>query len=208
MTGGAPQVTQLWLVRHAPVEGEEGRIYGRRDVAASIPPGAAMKECAARLPRGGVWVTSPLRRARDTLDAILAAGGETDVTPLVEPGLAEQDFGAWEGQPAAEVWGGLARELQDDPAAITPPDGESFHDVMRRVDATIDGLIQAHRGATIVAVAHSGAIRAALAKALTLAPEAALRLSIDALSLSRCDHFPDSGGWRVQFINRPGRPEP
>ncbi len=60
----------------------------------------------------------------------------------------------------------------------------------------------------MVSVAHAGTIRATLATALALTPGAALRLVVDVLSISRCDHFPDSGAWRVQFVNRPDCPAP
>ncbi len=206
MTGDASACTELWLVRHAPVEDGGGLIYGRRDVAAKIPGPEVIDGLVRQLPHDAVWVSSPLRRAVQTLDAMLAARGGDGITPVIEPGLAEQDFGAWEGQPADRIWGGLARELRDDPASITPPGGESFHQLHLRVAEAIDRLTLAHRGARIVIVAHAGTIRATLSTALALAPGAALGLVVDILSISRCDHFPDSGAWRVQFVNRPGCP--
>ncbi len=211
MTGDVEKVTGLWLVRHAPVADGNQFIHGRSDVAASIPDPGAIDALVRQLPQDAVWIASPLRRAADTLAAMLAvrAGDGADgIAPLIEPDLAEQDFGAWEGRPAAEVWGGLARELHDDPAAIAPPGGESFEQVCGRVAIAVDRLLQAHRGASMVIVAHAGTIRAALAMALGLTPKAALRLVVDTLSISRCDHFPDSAAWRVQFVNRPGCPAP
>lgn len=207
MTGDAAACTELWLVRHAPVEGGGGLIYGRRDVAARIPGREVMDALVRQLPQEAIWVSSPLRRAVQTLDAMRAARGGDGMKPVIEPGLAEQDFGAWEGQPADRVWGGLARELRDKPASITPPGGESFGQLQLRVAEAIDRLTLAHRGASIVIVAHAGSIRATLACALALEPDTALRLSVDTLSISRCDHFPDSGAWRVQFVNRSGCPD-
>ena len=49
-------------------------------------------------------------------------------------------------------------------------------------------------------VVHSGTVRAALAIALDLAPEPALRFVIDPLSLTRIDRVADS--WRVVGVNR------
>jgi alpha-ribazole phosphatase len=46
---------------------------------------------------------------------------------------------------------------------------------------------------------HSGTIRAALAIALDLAPEGALRFVIDPLSLTRIDRL--DNGWRVGVVN-------
>ncbi len=62
-----------------------------------------------------------------------------------------------------------------------------------------DGLAMLPPG-DVVVVAHSGTIRAALAIALALAPEHALRFAIDPLSLTRIDRLPN--GWRVVCVNR------
>ena len=51
-----------------------------------------------------------------------------------------------------------------------------------------------------------GTIRAALALALQLAPEAALAISIDNLSLTRIEYFPGAQvahPWRVTLVNQP-----
>lgn len=200
-------MTGLWLVRHAPVANPERLIYGSSDVAAEMPAPEAIGAVARMLPDDAVWITSPLRRAADTMAALRAASGGGGDT-LVEPGLAEQDFGDWEGKPSADIWGAVAQELRDDPASIVPPNGESFHQLCRRAGEALERLMRAHAGSNIIVVAHSGAIRAALARALDLTPNAALRIAVDVLSVSRCDHFPDSGAWRVQFINRVAQVKP
>jgi alpha-ribazole phosphatase len=51
----------------------------------------------------------------------------------------------------------------------------------------------------VVLVVHSGTIRAALAIALDLAPEQALRFAMEPLSLTRIDRV--AGGWRVVGVN-------
>jgi alpha-ribazole phosphatase len=48
-------------------------------------------------------------------------------------------------------------------------------------------------------VVHSGTIRAALAIALGLEPEQALRFTVEPLSLTRIDRV--AGGWRVVGVN-------
>jgi alpha-ribazole phosphatase len=50
-----------------------------------------------------------------------------------------------------------------------------------------------------VIVAHSGTVRAALAIALGIAPDGALRFKIDPLSLTRIDRL--ETGWRVVCVN-------
>ena len=60
-----------------------------------------------------------------------------------------------------------------------------------------------------MAVTHGGVIRAALALALDLSAETALRFSIDNLSITRVDHIDTGVGtplWRVIAINRTHAP--
>ena len=76
-----------------------------------------------------------------------------------------------------------------------PPGGESFVDQIARVRAALAEL----PAGDVVLVVHSGTIRAALAIALDLAPEPALRFVIDTLSLTRIDRIADS--WRVVAVN-------
>ena len=70
--------------------------------------------------------------------------------------------------------------------------------------AVIARLTEAHAGRDIVAVAHGGSIRAALALALDLDPDLALGFATENLSTTRIDHVdgPGLGGtWRVGFVN-------
>jgi alpha-ribazole phosphatase len=66
---------------------------------------------------------------------------------------------------------------------------------------TVAGLATLPAG-DVVLVVHSGTIRAALAIALDLAPDAALRFVIDPLSLTRIDRL--TNGWRVVAVNKLG----
>jgi alpha-ribazole phosphatase len=61
-----------------------------------------------------------------------------------------------------------------------------------------DALLALQAGDAVLVV-HSGTVRAALAVALGIAPESALRFVIDPLSLTRIDRLPS--GWRVSSVN-------
>ncbi|MFQ5984009.1 MAG: histidine phosphatase family protein [Alphaproteobacteria bacterium] len=200
--------TRWWWVRHAPVAGRKGRIYGVMDVEADVADEAALSALAGRLPGAALWVTSHLMRAKQTATALAAAGADIE-TCVVEPDLAEQDFGSWQGLTYAEIdqaRGASKSRFWLAPARHTPPGGESFADVAARVTRVVTRLNAAHGGRDIVAVAHGGPIRAALGLALGLDLETALRFSIDHLSLTRLDHIRGADGddaWRVVAVNRP-----
>ncbi len=201
--------TRWWWLRHAPVINHGGVIYGNSEIACDLSDAAALGALAERLPDDAVWVTSQLGRARETAAALAAARDWTAPERRVEPDLAEQDFGDWQGRTLAEI------ERQGEPvqhnfwwapAHHAPPGGESFAAVVERVAGVIERLTREHAGRDIVAVAHGGSIRAALVTALGLDPAAALAFHIHTLSLTRIDHIADSehgGNWRIVAVNLP-----
>jgi alpha-ribazole phosphatase len=209
-----PTVTRWWWIRHAPVTGTHGRVYGQMDVACDCSDTAAFAALAHRVPDDALWIATPLSRTQRTAAAIAAqlaaAGRKPPPAPLLEPAFLEQSFGAWQGLTYREI-GADGRQPQAHrfwlaPAVETPPDGESFATVVDRVSRAKSELSRLHAGRDIVVVAHGGAIRAAVAHALGLAPEAALALSVDTLSLTRLDHIDGPGkghNWRVGGLNRP-----
>jgi broad specificity phosphatase PhoE len=198
--------TRWWWIRHAP------------DLIADCSDSDRMRWLAALMPAEAVWVTSQLKRTHQTAAAIREhlpaeslAGPAPE--PMVEPLFAEQHFGDWQGRGFHEL-----ESLQDGawhrfwlaPADMAPPGGESFADVVERVRQGVADLSERHAGRDIVAVAHGGTIRAAVALALDLAPDKALALSIDNCSLTRLDRIDGAAGshdaegrevWRVSQIN-------
>lgn len=204
-------VVRWHLVRHAPVANPAGAIYGASDLPADLSDREALAGLARRLPDGARLVTTPLARSRDTATALAGAGWKPG-EPAVEPRLAEQDFGRWEGltHAALDAAGDAAyRAFWQAPGTASPPGGESFAEVIRRVAAALDLLGSQIGAGDIVAVVHGGSIRAALALALGLAPEAALGFEIAPLSLTRLDRIAGHAGaapsWRIGGVNLPAR---
>lgn len=197
-------VTRWWLIRHAPVPNPANRILGSSDAAADTSDRASASALAALLPEDALWLSSPLRRSRQTARAL-----RPGVEPHSEPALAEQDFGAWEGLSHDEVAArhpAAAARFWEDPARRAPPGGESFAAVMERVSAVLRRRTADHAGRDLVAVIHGGPIRAAVALALDLTAAAALRLRIDHWSLTQLEHHgAPADSWSVGGVNlRPG----
>jgi broad specificity phosphatase PhoE len=207
--------TRLWWVRHAPVA-HGGRIYGQTDLSCDCSETALFTGLAEQLPRGAVWVTSNLCRTHQTAAAIIRAGlpGPQSIPgpeAIVMKDLAEQNFGEWQGLTFGELdqsRGGEFHRFWHTPAHVAAPGGESFVDVIDRVSGAIHRLTETHPGRDIIAVAHGGTIRAALALALGLDPEASLAFTIENCSITRIDRVDGPGmghGWRVVTVNRPPR---
>jgi alpha-ribazole phosphatase len=183
--------TQLWLIRHAPVDGPRGVIHGP-DAPADVDDIAAFAALKARLPPGTRAVCSPARRTRETAMAL-------GLDAVEEPLFREQDFGAWTGRRHNDLtteFGAAYQAFWKSPAASRPPGGESFVD---QIDRARDGLARLPAGDAVLVV-HSGTIRAVLAIALDLTPDSALRFVIDPLSLTRIDRL--DAGWRVVAVNQ------
>lgn len=194
-------ITRWWWLRHAPVPDPENRICGRLDPPCDLSDQERLSALARRLPQQAVVVESGLLRCHQTLGAIESAG--LSVAPsVVEPALQEQDFGHWQGRRWAELDQSKDPQVAAfwrDPAGTAPPGGESFEALMARVRAAITDLTRQFEGRDIIAVAHAGTIRAALALALDLPPQTALSFVIDPLSLTRLDAIGE--GWRVGGVN-------
>jgi broad specificity phosphatase PhoE len=160
------------------------------------------------LPRDAVWVASNLRRTHETARAIWAADRTKfeGVSFQEITALAEQDLGEWQGLNRAEFFSNrkpTPGSFWFAPAEERAPGGESFADLVARVRTAITDLSQGHRGRDVIAVTHGGTIRAAIAVALDLTPQAGLAFATDNCAITQLDLYEGAGdqGWRVVTIN-------
>lgn len=204
--------TRFWWVRHAPVRGDGGRIYGGADIACDVSDAHVFTALAPLLPRDALWVASGLGRTHQTVRALFAAGyrdaGGSEPHFRRLPVLDEQNLGDWQGLDRARFFAErqpVAASYWFGPADERPPNGESFSELCARVGGVIADLIAEGDGGDrdLVLVAHGGTIRAALALALGLPPQGGLAFAIENCSLTRLDHFagPEGAGWRVAAVN-------
>ncbi|MFJ8646439.1 bifunctional RNase H/acid phosphatase [Streptomyces sp. NPDC093546] len=144
-------------------------------------------------------VSSPLRRCRQTAEAVAARLG-LDVR--IEDGLRETDFGAWEGLTFAEVRERYPDDLNAwlSSAKSAPTGGESFAATARRVAATRDELTARHAGRTVLLVTHVTPIKTLIRLALGAPPESLFRMELSAASLSAVAYYKD-GNASVRLLN-------
>jgi len=188
------QEAHLWLLRHAPVAGPHGIIHGP-DAPADTRDRVRLEALRAELPQTAAVYCSPSRR---TWETALALG----LSPIKEPAFREQNFGAWTGRRHDDLSVELGPAYEDfwnSPAINYPPGGESFVD---QIDRVAKGLAALPEG-DIILVVHSGTIRAALAIALSIPAENALRFVIDPMSLTQIDRL--AATWRVGKVNQDPR---
>jgi len=189
---GTPTTTLL--LRHGQTDlSVDRRFAGRGDIPLTRVGAQQAAAAAARLAeRGdiGLVLTSPLSRARQTAQAVAAASG----APLaVDEGLAETDFGAWEGLSFAAVMARWPDEMSAWQADVTaaPPGGESFAAVADRVNGALDRLLAGHEHQTIVVVSHVTPIKTLVCRALLAPPAALFRMHLDVASLCEVAWFAD-----------------
>jgi broad specificity phosphatase PhoE len=173
-----------------------------RHAAAGDTDGAArLAAVLAKLDVAAVY-TSPLGRAVETARAVAAPHG---LSPAVQEDLREIELGDVEGLQFEDFPSELQEALLDAPATVHFPGGESYQELQVRVVAALDELVVQHGGQTVVVVSHAGAIRAALATWLSVAPEASFRIDQSFGSVNIVDWF--DGTPFVRLVNgmRPER---
>lgn len=206
--GATGPPTRLLLLRHGQTEYAVQRRYcGHRDLPLTELGERQAAAAAERLatsglvPQAGVAavISSPALRARQTAKPVADA---LSVPLVVEDGLRETDFGAWEGLTFAEARKrdpDLHARWLTDTSAI-PPEGESMDAVHRRVRRVRDQLITEYGDATLIVVTHVTPIKALLRMALDAGPSLLHRLHLDLASLSIAEYYPD-GPASVTLVN-------
>jgi ribonuclease H / adenosylcobalamin/alpha-ribazole phosphatase len=209
-TAAHSQPTTTVLLRHGetPLSAER-RFAGRGDIPLTETGKLQAKAAAQRLAaRGGVQliVTSPLRRARLTAEAVAAATG----APVqVDEGWTEADFGEWEGLSYAEAmerWPGEVTAWMND-TSMAPPGGESFATAGRRVLAALDQLLERSEPGRVVVVSHVTPMKTVLRHALLAPPAALRRMHLDVACLCEVDWYAD-GPVVVRSLNDTGHLPP
>ena len=182
-------------------------MYGSLDVDCDITDADLFRSVAAKLPANALWTTSPLKRTRQTADALIA-GGATAGSWAEDANIMEQNFGDYNGMTHETLFA-----LRDDPyLAFWPlppeqqaPNGESFSMLRERVNTFIQRTIQENPGKDVVCVAHRGTILAALQLALNLPLRNSVSFDIGNVSLTRLTYHADVPAegpqWRVVDVS-------
>jgi len=177
----------LYYIRHGETDWNvEGRLQGRRDVPLNARGrgqashcGDILRDLFAREGRDAAsldYQSSPLLRARQTMELTRAALGLAAAGYRAEPALSEIAFGAWEGFTIAQLRDRDPQRLaarEHDKWRFLPPGGESYEMVAVRMRAWYDALVRD----TVVA-AHGGTARGLIASLGIAKPAAAPLLDI------------------------------
>jgi len=178
-----PGVT-LYFVRHGETDWNRAQRYqGQKD----IPLNALGREQAVgngRLLASALgeeaasidYVSSPLARARETMELMRAELGLPPQGYRTDDRLREIHYGHWEGElwtelPARDPQAFAAREA--DRWGWCPRGGESYRDLSSRVAGWLDGVER-----NVVIAAHGGVMRVLRGLSLSLDPAEIFRLDV------------------------------
>lgn len=201
-----------WFIRHAPVIGYTGRIYGGRDVDCDVSMSDIYLRLAKILPVPEKVYTSTLLRTYKTASEIFKQAEIIDKQfPKIikRAKLAEQSFGQWEGRKFSEIYNSNDNEesitsFAQITARMQPPEGESFIDVMSRTVEEFNNILKENESEkNIVFVVHAGTIRSALSSFMKIDPEKCQSIFIDNLGLSVFERINQPAGihWNNLCIN-------
>ena len=184
----------LTFIRHAPSE-PSGFLYGRYDADIGAIAPDTISFLRAQITEDSLIICSPATRCQKTCDAVLSKANPRQT----HDALWEQSFGTWDGTAFSQLpdIGNLTGEAL---ANFTPPDGESFSDLCRRVHPTIENICLNESAQNITFFVHAGVIRAALSLAFS-SHISALTCEIDPLSVTKLRYLGEPG-FSVASVNR------
>ena len=162
--------TTLVLVRHGVTDATQGKLFSG-GLGSSNPPlndeGREQARATGKwlAPLSGTFdalVSSPVRRTRETAE-ILAEFLDLEIEE--EHGIAEMEFGTWDGMSFTEVHEKWPDELGSwlGDLESAPHGGESFRVVEKRVLEGRDRMVASYAGQTVVVVSHVTPIKTLVA---------------------------------------------
>jgi len=162
----------VYYIRHGETDyNVEARLQGRRDTMLNARGrrqaaecGQLLRELFARDRREAsdfAYVSSPLKRARGTMEVLRGTLGLDPQSYAIDERLMEIAYGDWEGLTLPEIdarMPGLLAQREQDKWDFAPPGGESYRQLTGRIGAWYAALTRD----TVVA-AHGGGVRALMA---------------------------------------------
>jgi probable phosphoglycerate mutase len=155
----------LYFIRHGETDFNVAqRLQGRSETRLNARGRSQSREIAGVLrdlferdrhqPSDFAYVSSPLLRARETMELLRSELALDPNAYAIDDRLAEIAYGEWEGFTLAEIQArdpGVLQRRERDKWDFLPPGGESYREVARRVAAwyatvTRDTVMTAHGG--------------------------------------------------------------
>lgn len=154
-------MTVIYLIRHGATPTTGQVLPGRAPGLHLTEKGREQaRQVAEMIERVDAIYSSPLERAVETAAPLCEKFG---MTPIMETGLLEAEFGEWTGRKLTELsalpeW----KIVQQRPSRFRFPGGESFMEMQERIVGCVDTLVRRHPGGVVACFSHADPIKAAL----------------------------------------------
>ena len=173
----------LILARHGRTAANaQGLLQGRMDLPLDEVGREQARKIAVALASVDVVISSPLRRAVETAEAL---GKKIEI----DDRWIEMDFGDLDGQRRQDIDPAIWIRLQRD-VHYQPEGGESLANMMLRVTPALYELLARSEHETIAVFSHVMPIKAAFSHVLHIGMETAPRTYLDQASLTRMTMTP------------------
>ncbi|MEA4880620.1 MAG: histidine phosphatase family protein [Synergistaceae bacterium] len=198
------ETTTILIARHGECRGNtDGLFRGRMDFPLNDRGRIQAEELAGAIAplRPTVLYSSPLLRAVETAEA---CGRRCSLPVLIEEGFNNISLGPWEGQPKTEIAREFPREWElwlKDPEQLDIEGGETLSQVFLRSMESLNRLVNAHRGETILILTHRTVIKPLLAGCLAIPSPWFWKTHTDTAAYSIL-HFDDLHGYSLYALNR------
>lgn len=157
-------MARILLVRHAPTPETGTRLTGRIPGVSLGEVGTKAASATSKALSGlnlDAVYSSPIER---TLETARIVAEPHSLTPILDPGLTEIDFGTWTGRDLADLrrteqW----TTVQSNPARFRFPEGESFVEAQTRAVESVQRIADELGDGSAVAVSHSDVIKLVIA---------------------------------------------
>ena len=150
-----------------------------------------------------VLIASPLKRARQTADAISRATG---LEVIEDSDWYELSFGTWDGKSIEEVKAETPDDYQAwlNSSAYRPGGGESYDEARIRIDEALNKLVAEYPGKKIVVVTHNGVIKTAANLAIGGPNDGVFHMDATPCSISTISIWPSDGLRALRSFNERG----
>lgn len=148
-------------------------------------------------------ISSPLKRARQTADAIARATG----LPVVDDtDWYELSFGSWDGKSIEEVKAESPEDYQAwlNSSSYRPGGGESYDEAAERIDAAMEKVLHLYPGKKVVVVTHNGVIKSAANLAIGGPNDGVFHMDATPCSISSISLWPSDGLRALRSFNERG----
>jgi broad specificity phosphatase PhoE len=181
-------MSRIILVRHGQTEWNRiERFRGRADIPLNETGLAQADATGQRV--AAEWMpvavySSPLSRAVRTAEAIAK---HFDLPVQVHPGLADIDYGEWQGltpEEARQRWPEQVDNWYIRPELACIPGGDTLADLRNRAMQTVREVVTRHAGETVVLVGHTVINRIILLGVLGLGNERFWRIKQDTCAIN------------------------